>query len=123
MKIDISNAELCDKYSILEIKLENGLNVNKELDLLKPSFNMLLQQHPIVNYFYQILLCINKQLWLIEDEKRTHELKNNFDSNFILKSRSIYLINDERAKIKSLIDKITSSYITELKSYEYLYKQ
>lgn len=123
MKIDISNSELCDKYSILEIKLLNNLDVVKESSLLSKQFQELIDEHPTLKYYYEILFSINKQLWLIEDEKRTCEKNKNFNSKFILLSRSVYMLNDQRAAIKKIIDVITESFLTEEKSYEHLRKK
>ena len=54
MKIDISNSELCDKYSILEIKLLNNLDVVKESSLLSKQFQELIDEHPTLKYYYEI---------------------------------------------------------------------
>ena len=60
---------------------------------------------------------INLKLWNIEEEKRKCEKNEDFGSNFIKLSRSVYINNDKRAKIKSDINKLLGSNIKEVKSY------
>jgi hypothetical protein len=63
-------------------------------------------------------LCrVNEQLWDIEDKIRLCELRKQFDENFIELARSVYMINDQRANLKKVIDRITNSEFTEEKQY------
>ena len=57
-------------------------------------------------------------LWEIEDKKRNAEKKQKFDKTFISLARKVYIYNDKRAEIKSIINKITDSDIVEVKSYK-----
>jgi len=117
--IPVSFGELCDKYSILQIKSErvkdeNKLaEINKELLYLKPHMDKL----NLNNTDYQKLKNINEKLWNIEDDIRIKEKKNEFDSDFIELARSVYKTNDERAKIKNDINILLKSEIKEIKSY------
>jgi hypothetical protein len=117
--IPVSLGELCDKYSILQIKSErvkdeNKLaEINKELLYLKPYMDKL----NLNNTDYQKLKNINEKLWNIEDDIRIKEKKNEFDSDFIELARSVYKTNDERAKIKNDINILLKSEIKEIKSY------
>jgi len=117
--IPVSFGELCDKYSILQIKSErvkdeNKLaEINKELLYLKPYMDKL----NLNNTDYQKLKNINEKLWNIEDDIRIKEKKNEFDSDFIELARSVYKTNDERAKIKNDINILLKSEIKEIKSY------
>ena len=61
---------------------------------------------------------INLKLWDIENGKRLAEKNNDFGSNFIDLARKVYKTNDERAKIKLLINNILGSNIKEVKSHE-----
>ena len=47
---------------------------------------------------------INLKLWDIEDGKRLAEKNNDFGEKFIKLAREVYKFNDERAKIKLLIN-------------------
>lgn len=123
MKIEISNGELIDKITILELKYKNitndeekRKNVKVELDILKESLKELNITQD--SDLYKKLYDINSQLWQIEDDIRLKEKKKEFDENFIELARSVYFTNDERAKVKREIDVFTNSLIINEKSYE-----
>ena len=61
---------------------------------------------------------INQKLWVIEDDIRLLEKNKKFDNNFIELARSVYITNDERFEIKNKINRLFSSDIEEVKSYE-----
>ena len=115
-KIEISIGEHFDKVTILEIKKEKGLPVDKELDMLTQDISEF--KSPLTDRLYDLLKFINGQLWVIEDEKRSHEKDNDFKEKFVHLARLVYLLNDERARIKSMIDKECNSKITEHKSHD-----
>ena len=125
MKIEVSNGELLDKISILELKLlkiedkEKLVNIQKEFDTLNPlakelfeNFGGQLQNH------YLELARINGLLWDIEDWIRDCEREKRFDEEFIQLARSVYVTNDQRSEIKKLINKATNSDLVEEKSYK-----
>ena len=125
MKIEVSNGELLDKISILELKLlkiedkEKLANIQKEFDTLNPlakklfeTFGGNLQNH------YLELARINGLLWDIEDWIRDCEREKRFDEEFIQLARSVYVTNDQRSEIKKLINKTTNSDLVEEKSYK-----
>jgi hypothetical protein len=126
MKIEVSNGEVLDKLSILEIKINNIkdkeklANVKREHQILKsaigePSWH----EHVFRDYgFYDQLKEINEQLWVIEDDIRIKERNQEFDKKFIDLARSVYQTNDERAVIKKEINIHTGSELLEEKSYE-----
>lgn len=121
MKIEVSNAELADKVSILAIKLikitssEKLENIRKEYELLQPLLLAagISQQTPE----YQQLQQINLELWDIEDRIRLKESRRQFDEEFIQLARSVYLKNDQRAAIKRRINLNTGSKLIEEKQY------
>jgi hypothetical protein len=120
MKVEISNGELLDKLSILAIKqrmiTDTGKlrNIRQEYDLLKPLADNLLH---LVQDEYDHLLAVNKLLWEIEDTIRELERQQDFGDRFIETARKVYRYNDERARIKREINRITGSGLTEEKSY------
>ncbi len=124
MKIEISTGELMDKLSILEIKLQRikdpnkSTNVEKELKELNKHFQDLLDQYgePIKNHYLE-LSKINKILWDIEDNIRKKEAAGEFNSEFVELARSVYITNDQRAKVKKSINLFTNSELIEEKSY------
>ena len=120
---EISAGELFDKISILEIKLEkikdkeSLLEINKEYNSLKETQNSNIKLTKDLENLIIQLKEINLKLWNIEDEKRICEKNKDFGQIFIDLSRSVYLNNDKRAKIKSEINKLLDSNIKEVKQY------
>jgi hypothetical protein len=121
---EISAGELVDKITILEIKklkIQNKkklTEVEKELFSLKETFDKFIVKKSNIKELIQNLKDINLKLWDIEDGKRLAEKKNDFGKNFITLARNVYKFNDERAKIKLLINETLGSNIKEVKSYE-----
>ena len=60
---------------------------------------------------------VNEALWDIEDKIRDKERDSLFDEEFIELARAVYFTNDERAKIKHVINEKTGSELIEEKSY------
>jgi hypothetical protein len=122
-KILISNGEILDKFSILELKYNKILDPNKinniknELSYLKNISYNIIKSYNIVN-LYNELKQVNERLWNIEDNIRIKENKQEFDNEFIELARNVYKTNDQRAHIKKLINEISGSEIVEEKSYE-----
>lgn len=120
MKIEISNGELLDKLSILEIKLEKIqdpeklMNINSEYSLIKPLGDKLIH---IVETQYKSLVDVNRSLWETEDTIRDFERNQQFGDEFIQTARRVYLFNDKRAQIKKEINRLTNSGLIEEKSY------
>tara|TARA_B100000029_G_scaffold24535_1_gene24278 strand:+ start:37 stop:438 length:402 start_codon:yes stop_codon:yes gene_type:complete len=121
--VEISAGELLDKISILEIKLdkikdnESLKEIDKEYKLLNEAKKSHLEiTTDIQNLFIQ-LKNVNLKLWSIEDEKRECEKNKDFGKKFIELARNVYINNDERAKIKSEINKLSGSNIKEVKKY------
>ena len=116
--VPVSIGELYDKISILEIKVEKGLDAaNKELELLK-EISQKLYTPIYVEGLYKALKSINSHLWIIEDMKREKERDNEFDEQFAETARAVYILNDQRAHLKTLINKYMDSKIIEYKNYE-----
>jgi hypothetical protein len=126
MKIEVSNGEILDKFSILEIKLQEIkdevklANVQKEYDSLKSAVDSIYSSTDQVSLkiLYTDLLNVNKTLWNVEDHIRECERNESFGSDFIELARSVYYTNDERAEIKKKINIATGSSLVEEKSYE-----
>ena len=117
MKIEVSNSEIFDKHSILEIKQEKGLDVANEKEEVQKAFIQILENFPLSQTLFNVLKTINIQLWEIEDMKRSCEIEKDFGLRFINLSRLVYMINDERARITRLIDIITNSSLDEKKRH------
>ncbi|MCB1089437.1 MAG: hypothetical protein KDM63_20530, partial [Verrucomicrobiae bacterium] len=72
---------------------------------------------PDVADLRQSLRSINEQLWEVEDALRDCERAGQFDEEFIRLARSVYRMNDERARLKAAINEVTGSEIREQKGY------
>lgn len=121
MKIEVSNGEIIDKLTIIQIKIERIkdnkklLNLRKEfVELNNAASRILSSNDPL----YKALYDINCDLWDIEDRIRILEANKDFGEEFIQTARSVYIKNDKRAVIKRKININTSSGLVEEKSYE-----
>ena len=124
IKIKISVGELFDKISILEIKknkIKNSLkldNIHKEHKLLNEICDNLYSKNDKQFYkFKKMLFDVNSKLWEIEDKIRIHEKESKFDEDFIKLARQVYKVNDERFKIKTLVNEYYNSDLIEEKEY------
>jgi hypothetical protein len=117
INIPISVGELLDKISILSIKSQYTTSeyVTKELqDLIKIA-----QENQVYDASYvSQLLQVNRKLWKIEDDLRVLEKSNTFNSQFIELARSVYMTNDERARIKKEINEKYNSQYQEVKVHK-----
>lgn len=123
--IPIATGELFDKITILQIKLERiydpekHKNISNEhcklLDVLDQTLTNSVKEE--LSPVAQELLKTNKLLWDMEDSIRAKELKKEFDQEFIELSRKIYYTNDERCRLKRVINETTRSDIIEEKQY------
>jgi hypothetical protein len=124
MKIEVSNGEIADKFSILIIKkskIKDDVklnNIEKEINLIIPIFYECIGKKKKVHDKYVDLEVVNKELWSIEDDIRECERQKDFGDKFIQLARSVYIKNDRRAEIKKEINLLTNSGIVEEKSYE-----
>ena len=126
MKIEVSNGEIIDKYTILEIKLSKIkdaskiLNIQHEYNTLTPDVEYIYEACKDPNQLKKLhnnLLEVNKKLWKIEDDIRECERANDFGQTFIDLARAVYYVNDDRSDVKKEINMFTGSDLVEEKSY------
>jgi hypothetical protein len=121
MKIEVSNGEIVDKLTIIEIKLERIpdesklINLRKEYSVLEKAVKKIISKD---DPLYLKLYEINCKLWDIEDRIRDMEKAKDFEDKFIAIARSVYFTNDERSIIKKQINEKTGSGLVEEKSYK-----
>ena len=121
MKIEVSNGEIADKLTIIEIKIEKIndesklVNLRKEYSVLDKAVSKIISRD---DPLYKNLYDINCKLWDIEDRIRELEKAGDFGSEFIEVARSVYFTNDDRSKVKKKINDKTGSDLVEEKSYE-----
>jgi Family of unknown function (DUF6165) len=125
--IEVSFGELIDKITILEIKAVRiaepvkNVSIRKELQALDFAWGKIpdpLRCSSEVLRARADLKRVNEQLWDIEDAIRELERAKCFDANFIELARRVYLMNDERARLKKILDGLMGSRFSEEKSYQ-----
>ena len=121
MKIEVSNGEIADKLTIIELKLSKIrdeaklTNLKNEYAVVSEAMSTIMDtSHPL----YRQLFELNSKLWQIEDHIRDLERVRDFGDDFIQTARSVYIINDDRSDIKRKINETTGSKLFEEKSYE-----
>tara|TARA_A100001515_G_scaffold143915_1_gene146428 strand:- start:1534 stop:1908 length:375 start_codon:yes stop_codon:yes gene_type:complete len=122
MKIEVSNGEIFDKLSILEVKNQKLTNKLK-LEYVAKEYSYLQEIISQINFsledeVYKSLRDINFRLWDIEDEIRLKEEEEDFGARFIELSRLIYKLNDERYRLKNKINIHTGSNFKEQKGHK-----
>ena len=125
MLVNVSNGELLDKISILELKLlriedeDKLVNIRKEFETLNPLCQELFDKYDgqLQNHYLE-LAKINGELWDIEDDIRECEKQKVFDEKFVSLARNVYITNDKRSEVKKIINLLTGSDLVEEKSYE-----
>ena len=117
MKIEVSNGEIVDKLTILELKRQNAQtqeqerHIAEELEYLQPIVDGMDIPVDIINQLREV----NKKLWEVEDMLREYEKTSNFGGQFITFARAVYQTNNSRFKLKSKINEITNSRLVEEK--------
>lgn len=145
MEVEVSNGELVDKITILDIKsrrikdIAKVNNVIREMDsLMMKSATWWKYWEPEIFHLFKQLLDVNEKLWGIEDkirelDKEVFPLEQYGDASsipflpyyflpakvceYMECARMVYTLNDERSKIKREINDITRSGIVEEKSH------
>jgi hypothetical protein len=112
-----------DKITILEIKLERIAagkrlaNVRAELSALRRVKNDRMPRSERLDELTAALKKVNLALWRIEDQLRICERKADFGAAFIALARSVYRLNDRRARVKRHINALLGAAIVEEKIY------
>ena len=122
MNIKISNGELLDRISILELKklrMKDPANlaiVEKEfLTLNKKCIILFTKNDSALQVLYLELARINGILWDLENEVRSGNLT---DKEFIVASKQIFKLNQKRNEFKNDINLVTGSEEFEAKEYD-----
>ena len=118
MKIEVSNGEIIDKLTIIQIKLER-IKDKLKLKNLENEYNQLIETASSIlstsDPLYLSLYEVNCALWDIEDNIRDLDRKKDCGSDFISAARAVYIHNDKRSEIKREINIKTSSGLIEEK--------
>jgi hypothetical protein len=120
MQIEVSIGEIVDKWTILSIKALNIQDKDKLTNVFKERTYLtgVIPPEIVHDSLTDELLWVNKKLWDVEDRLRDCERKKVFDDYFVQLARSVYLLNDKRARIKKEINMKYGSEFIEEKSYQ-----
>lgn len=115
MKIEVSDGEVVDKYSILCLKLvripdtPKRKDIQREKDLLLDYAAVLIARWPL---YYDLLYHVNQQIWDKTDEAKSLSVPN---AAFAHLTHEIFSLNDQRFRLKRVFN--TNSHVKEQKSY------
>jgi predicted nucleic acid-binding Zn-ribbon protein len=122
VKVELNAGEVIDKLTILRIKQCRVVDrakldhVQKELAVLQRAREKLpssVELRQLENHLQEI----NEQIWDVEDAVRMHEREQDFGNHFVQLARSVYQLNDRRAKLKQKISEAAGSSWIEQKSH------
>ena len=115
MKVEVSNGELIDKFTILEIKYNKIKDETKRTEIKKE-----LDEQSECNYYkkmfsfyYKQLVYVNEMIW---DTTDAVNLLNPEDTTLLDLYNKIFDYNKKRFRLKNLLNLLTSSNIKEQKS-------
>ena len=118
----VVDRELIDKITILQIKREKITDVAKVANVINELERLLAvcEEHKLLaapGPGVVRLGEVNRLLVDVEDDIRDHEHKSDFGDGFVKLARSVYVLNDERARLKRTINVNAGSRYVEEKSY------
>tara|TARA_B100001057_G_scaffold496531_1_gene598248 strand:+ start:376 stop:762 length:387 start_codon:yes stop_codon:yes gene_type:complete len=118
--VESSIGDLIDRITILEIKKQKISNkvdlsyINKECIILKKILKKNIKINNNIKKLWKSLKQTNNKMWEMEDQKR---LTQKHLEKLSTLAKGVYKLNDDRAKIKLKINKLTNSNIREVKKY------
>lgn len=121
--VPVAPGELIDKLTILQLKSERIddaaklANVAIEQSALIAVANQAIPKSDELQRLWDELYQINADLWVIEDDIRICESRDDFGAEFIRLARAVYQTNDRRAAVKKQINLLLGSALVEEKSY------
>jgi tetratricopeptide (TPR) repeat protein len=126
LRAPCSIGDLIDRITILRIKRDcmvdedKRANVRRELDLLEVEAQGAGVVGGAVEAMTEDLAEVNARLWAVEDALRACEREQDFGPRFVALARSVYALNDQRAALKRVINKLFDSALVEEKSYGFV---
>ena len=118
--IETSIGEIIDKLTILEIKKKkiskkaHLAQINKEYSSLKNSLKKNVKIDSKIKKLWKHLYKTNLKIWDMENFKREAQ---KYLEKITKVATNVYKNNDDRAKIKLKINRLTGSNIKEIKKY------
>ena len=118
MKIEVSNGEMIDKYSILEIKWNKIQDEEKKIEIKKEMNELNLTQFHntyFFSYYYKLLFYVNQKIWdltdlvkpiNIESYEYTDDLKEYIQMNSILteQQKTIFIMYKKEKRQFMILD-------------------
>jgi Family of unknown function (DUF6165) len=123
--IQVSAGELIDKITILSLKTQRVRNAQKrlmaaqELALLQRAAEAMRAADATgeIAALTRRLEQVNGALWDVEDSLRAMEGARDFGAAFIEAARSVYRLNDERARLKNAVSAAAGCFLMEVKEH------
>jgi len=119
MLIEVSLADGLDRLTILEIKYSRITCPNKLKEIQKEidSLHEFIPFKQLYEFQYKLLLYTNLQVWESMDKVNSIEMESRNTIDFAKLAAKVYDYNDQRFRIKRLINTISNSSLKEQKSY------
>jgi hypothetical protein len=119
MLIEVSLADGLDRLTILEIKYSKITCPNKLKEIQKEidSLHEFIPFKKLYEFQYKLLLYTNLQVWESMDKVNSIEMENRNTIEFASLAAKVYDYNDQRFRIKRLINTMSNSDLKEQKSY------
>lgn len=123
IKIPVSLGELVDKITILRIKqawitgAAKIANISNEYHMLVaiPEYSTV---KDLITSHEADLQKVNQLIWTHSEDIRRLDQENDIGDEYLKTSRIIFKLNDERSRIKKVINVMCNSELVEEKSYE-----
>jgi hypothetical protein len=115
--------DFIDRLTILDIKSERvndpvkRRNIEHERAALRQIWSASVYFGTSIEGEQRELKLVNAELWEVEERIRIKEQRGEFDREFIALARSVYRLNDRRARVKRAINLKLGSDLIEEKSY------
>jgi hypothetical protein len=87
-----------------------------ELEMLQATWRAAPESKQDVGDAWAGLKQVNERLWVIEDDIRECERRQDFGAEFVRLARAVYFENDERARLKRVLNERLGSRLVEEKS-------
>ena len=119
MRIEVSLADGLDRLTILEIKQSRITCPNKLKEIQKEidALHEFIPFKQLYEFQYKLLLYSNLQVWDSMDKVNSIEMDSRNTLEFAKIAANVYDYNDQRFRIKRLINTMSNSALKEQKSY------
>lgn len=123
LSVPVPLSEVIDRLTILELKRQHApdperlARVEAWASALRAAWARAGLPDPTELAEHAALSEVNAALWAVEDRLRAREATGDFGPGFVQDARSVYRLNDERARIKAHLDARLGSSLVDVKAY------